>query len=241
MDKKDIFPTIKKSLSSYLSDEEGNITRNKIITVGSLAIIMSIIYSMDVFAKHSSHRSHSSHSSHSSGRGGGHYSHVSHVSHSSHVSYAAGGGGGSYNTGAITRSMPQSDSLLTQQQQATALAAQQQQAAALAAQQQQAAALAAQQQAAIQAMINNWGSIYNEAYFIKANPDVYQLCGNNSQALFNYFVNIGMSQGRIGCAEFNVQKYIQNNPDLLAKLGTDLKNYYLHYMNEGKAQGRIAR
>ena len=231
MEKKDIFPTIKKSLSSYLSDEEGNITRNKIITVGSLAIIMSIIYSMDVFARHSSHRSHSSHSSHSSGRGGGHYSHVSHVSHSSHISYAVDGGGSSYNTGAVTRSIPQSDSFFAQQQQA----------AALAAQQQQAAALVAQQQAAVQAMINNWGSIYNEAFFIKANPDVYQLCGNNSQALFNYFVNIGMSQGRIGCAEFNVQKYIQNNPDLLAKLGTDLKSYYLHYMNEGKAQGRIAK
>ena len=50
-----------------------------------------------------------------------------------------------------------------------------------------------------------------------------------------------MSQGRVGCAEFNVQKYIQNNPDLLATLGTDLKNYYIHYMNTGKAQGRIAK
>ena len=117
---------------------------------------------------------------------------------------------------------------------------QQQQAAELAAQQQQ-AALLAQQQAAIQAMINSWSSVYNEAFFIKANPDVYQLCGNNSEALFNFFVNFGMSQGRVGCAEFNVQKYIQNNPDLLATLGTDIKNYYIHYMNTGKAQGRIAK
>lgn len=90
-------------------------------------------------------------------------------------------------------------------------------------------------------MINSWSSVYNEAFFIKANPDVYQLCGNNSEALFNFFVNFGMSQGRVGCAEFNVQKYIQNNPDLLATLGTDLKNYYIHYMNTGKAQGRIAK
>jgi len=66
------FPEIKKSLGDFLYDEEGNISRNKIITVGSLILILSMVYGMDAFASHSSHsshESHSSHSSHSSGQG----------------------------------------------------------------------------------------------------------------------------------------------------------------------------
>ena len=79
---------IEKTIIDFLFEEEGNITRNKVLTVGSMMLIMGIIMTMDTFAahrSHSSHSSHSSHKSHSSGYGG----HSSHESHSSHVSHSS--------------------------------------------------------------------------------------------------------------------------------------------------------
>ena len=95
------FPKLTQSLVDYIYDQEGNISRNKMLTVGSMIMLLSILYSTDVFARHSSHRSHSSHKSHSSGTSGYHSSHVSHQSHTSHSSgsgyyYSAGGGTSSY-------------------------------------------------------------------------------------------------------------------------------------------------
>lgn len=84
--KNEIIPKIKHSIEDFLFEEEGNITRNKILTVGSMMILMGIVLSTEVFAGHSSHKSHSSHSSHSSGSSGGHSSHVSHSSHTSSAS-----------------------------------------------------------------------------------------------------------------------------------------------------------
>lgn len=72
---------IQQQLTDFLYEEEGNISRGKILTVGSLMLIAGIIFADEVYAAHSSHRSHSSHSSHSS-----HRSHTSHRSHSSHSS-----------------------------------------------------------------------------------------------------------------------------------------------------------
>lgn len=87
-----LFPKIIKSIEDFLYEEEGNITRNKVLTIGSMMLIMGVILGTDAFAahrSHSSHKSHSSHSSHSSGSGG-HSSHESHVSHTSHVSSSGG-------------------------------------------------------------------------------------------------------------------------------------------------------
>lgn len=90
------FPHVQKSVDDFLSDEEGNIPMGKVLTIGSMIMILGILFAEDVFAAHSSHRSHSSHSS-----GGGGYGHSSHVSHSSHQSgvsggdYSGGGSGGS--------------------------------------------------------------------------------------------------------------------------------------------------
>lgn len=81
-----IFPHVKRAISDFLNDEEGNIPRNKVLTIGPMLIILGILFADDAFAKHSSHRSHSSHSSHSSGSSGAHSSHVSHESHTSHTS-----------------------------------------------------------------------------------------------------------------------------------------------------------
>ena len=81
------FPKVKKSITAFLYEEEGNIPRNKLLTLGSMILLLSILYADEAFAGHRSHSSHSSHGSHgSSSHGSSHGSHSSHESHSSHQS-----------------------------------------------------------------------------------------------------------------------------------------------------------
>ena len=92
MNKKPLFPTIDRSISDFLLEEEANISRKKILSVGTMLILVSLFLGTSVFAKHtshSSHKSHVSHTSHSSGYGG-HSSHESHQSHQSHTSHVSG-------------------------------------------------------------------------------------------------------------------------------------------------------
>lgn len=93
MEKLDLFSfePIKNSISKFLFDEEGNITRNKVLQIGSMLILMGLILCQDAFAAHRSHSSHSSHSSHKShsSSSGGHSSHVSHVSHTSSTTHSS--------------------------------------------------------------------------------------------------------------------------------------------------------
>lgn len=56
----DMFPRVKKEIINFINDEEGNITRNKILAVGSMVILLSIIAGINAQAAHSSHSSHSS-------------------------------------------------------------------------------------------------------------------------------------------------------------------------------------
>ena len=105
------FPEIQKSIQNYLYEEEGNITRNKLLMVGSLAVVMSVLFALDASAGHSSHRSHSS-SSHSSG----HQSHASHTSsttHSSHASSTHSSHGSSATHSNVSASTPASASAPT--------------------------------------------------------------------------------------------------------------------------------
>lgn len=93
------FPEIKKSIQNYLYEEEGNITRNKLLMVGSLAVVMSVLFALDAEAGHRSHSSHSSHRSSSHGSG-----HGSHVSHQSHQSHQSGSGHSSHSSGGAAHS-----------------------------------------------------------------------------------------------------------------------------------------
>ena len=100
MNDDELFPQIKKTINDFLYEEEGNITRNKVIAMGTMVLVLSLLMHDEVFADHRSHssnRSHSSHRSHSSGSGG-HYSHSSHESHSSHSSSSTHSSHGSHSS-----------------------------------------------------------------------------------------------------------------------------------------------
>ena len=89
------FPSIKKTIDDFINDDDGNITRNQLVTIGAMILVMSIMSGIDAYAKHGSHRSHGSHGSHSStsyirdhSNHASHSDHGSHESHSSHTSHS---------------------------------------------------------------------------------------------------------------------------------------------------------
>ena len=49
-----IFPKVNKALTDFLNDEDGNISRKRLVSIGSFILLMSIINFDTVFA----HRSH---------------------------------------------------------------------------------------------------------------------------------------------------------------------------------------
>lgn len=86
------FPDIQKSISDYLYEEEGNITRNKLLMVGSMAVVMSVLFALEADAGHGSHKSHKAHTSHQSGgHSSGHSNHGSHESHTSSSAHSSHG------------------------------------------------------------------------------------------------------------------------------------------------------
>ena len=50
MDKKDIFPQIKKGIEDFMQEEEGNISRSKVAMIGSMMVILGVMLAdSDVF------------------------------------------------------------------------------------------------------------------------------------------------------------------------------------------------
>ena len=60
------FPKLQKQLSDFLYDEEGSIPRSKIVSVGTMILLLTIFYTDQALARHRSHKSHVSHRSHRS-------------------------------------------------------------------------------------------------------------------------------------------------------------------------------
>ena len=106
MNNNEFFPEFKKGLEDFITEEEGNISRAKVLMIGSIMVVVSALAFGDIaYAKHRSHSSHSSHSSHRSGSGG----HESHVSHQSHQSHQSGSGGNYYGTTPGSSTIPSYD------------------------------------------------------------------------------------------------------------------------------------
>ena len=55
------FPKLQKRINDFLLEEEGTIPRSKIITVGTMLLLLSVFFVNDAFAGHRSHSSHRSH------------------------------------------------------------------------------------------------------------------------------------------------------------------------------------
>lgn len=69
-------------------------------------------------------------------------------------------------------------------------------------------------------------------------PDVVEACGNEEAALWNHFVNHGLSEGRALSKNFHVFAYRAAYPDLQEAFGNNLIAYYIHYATHGMQENR---
>ncbi len=89
--KKKNLPKIKKNLKSFLSSEEGKISKKNALKLGlGLTLLATIFGAKNIWAGHSSSTPHSS-AFHNSGARGDHGSHSNHSSHNSHGSHGSHG------------------------------------------------------------------------------------------------------------------------------------------------------
>ena len=84
----------------------------------------------------------------------------------------------------------------------------------------------------------DYGRVYDYAYYVSNNPDVYQVFGNDDQAILAHFVKYGMNEGRMAKTNFIVQKYKARYRDLQQAYGNQLPLYYEHYIKWGYVEGR---
>lgn len=82
----------------------------------------------------------------------------------------------------------------------------------------------------------DFSPVFNPEYYALNNPDVQNspVFGKTPKTLFEHFIRYGISEGRKGCYNFDVDKYYANNPDLRYLM-------YEHYCRSGKDEpGRRA-
>ena len=84
----------------------------------------------------------------------------------------------------------------------------------------------------------DYGSVYDFAYYVRNNPDIYKGYGNDENAVLCHFVNHGIYEGRVAKDSFVVDNYKRRYKDLQRAYGNHLEQYYIHYINWGCAEGR---
>lgn len=94
----------------------------------------------------------------------------------------------------------------------------------------------------------DYSSVFDALYYWNLYPDLQKFIDKpnsytdeNAMMLLEHFVEHGMSEGRIGNSEFNVEFYKNRYSDLREGYRNNLKEYYIHYLNHGKNEGRDAK
>ena len=88
MDSSSIFPHVHQSIKDFMFEEEANIPRSKVLTIGAMMLVLSFYMIDNAFASHRTHSTHSTHRTHSSHRNNGHTTHYTHNSHSVHNNHS---------------------------------------------------------------------------------------------------------------------------------------------------------
>ena len=80
--------------------------------------------------------------------------------------------------------------------------------------------------------------VFDPQYYYDHYADARSESGKDAKKLFKHFLEVGVKEGRMGSAEFDVFWYMKENPDLYEKYGDDYADYYVHYETEGREEGR---
>lgn len=85
----------------------------------------------------------------------------------------------------------------------------------------------------------DYSPVYDYYYYVSNNPDVYEMFGDDSNAVLDYFVKEGIDKGQVASTSFDPQKYKDNYADLSDAFGDAWRSYYEHYMFWGITEGRV--
>lgn len=85
-----------------------------------------------------------------------------------------------------------------------------------------------------------WKPVFDAKQYMKYNPDIAEVYGDDSKALLKHFICYGMLEERRAKDDFDVSAYLLFNPDVANVLGNDSRAYYLHYIENGQNEGRRA-
>ncbi len=86
----------------------------------------------------------------------------------------------------------------------------------------------------------DYANVYDFNAYIQNHSDMRIHFQNDDAGAIQHFVSLGMREGRLANASFNVLSYKGIYVDLRRAFGEDNKAYYLHYLTNGKKEGRIA-
>lgn len=78
---------------------------------------------------------------------------------------------------------------------------------------------------------------FDASYITSNNPD-WKSVGTGTTALWNNFVDIGVSGNIQTSPIFDVSYYKKNNPDLAEKYGNDVYGYIRHFLETGMKEGK---
>lgn len=81
-------------------------------------------------------------------------------------------------------------------------------------------------------------TLFDAKAYARMYPEVVAVFGNNTQALFNHFIQYGLAEGRQINSTFNVNAYRSAYGDLNKAFGGNIINYYQHYVLFGTGEGR---
>lgn len=82
-------------------------------------------------------------------------------------------------------------------------------------------------------------TLFDAKAYARMYPEVVAVFGNNTQALFNHFIQYGLAEGRQINSTFNVNAYRSAYGDLNKAFGGNIINYYQHYVLFGTGEGRV--
>lgn len=80
---------------------------------------------------------------------------------------------------------------------------------------------------------------FDSEYYANSYADIKAAFGNDADAAYNHFVNIGIKEGRVASPVFDVVTYVLYYPDLQAAFGTDYAAAYNHFISTGVNEGRL--
>lgn len=80
--------------------------------------------------------------------------------------------------------------------------------------------------------------VFDAEYYANSYADLKAVYGTDEEALFQHYISVGITEGRVASPVFDIVAYRNGYADLQAVFGDNWDAYADHYLTAGKAEGR---